>query len=201
MPQNRKWLASVGGKTQEIPKQMATWIALLRGINVGGNNMLPMKTWAAQLAALGCKNVRTYIQSGNAVFESSTKSKASLQKKIVAAIEASHGFSPKVLLLSADELRQAIDENPFPKVEWNTKAFHFFFLSAKAAKAKMEGIAKIKAASEDYRLTDAVFYLHAPDGVGRSKLAAGVEKLLGVDVTARNGRTVEKLAEMADEKA
>lgn len=185
----------------EKGNEMATWVALLRGINVGGNNLLPMKAWASQLAQLGCKNVRTYIQSGNAVFESSAKSKATLQKKIVDAITASHGFSPKVLLLSADELRQAIDANPFPKAEWNSKAFHFFFLSAKAAKAKMEGIAKIKAASEEYELIDSVFYLHAPEGIGRSKLAAGVEKLLGVDVTARNGRTVEKLATMAEENS
>jgi uncharacterized protein (DUF1697 family) len=177
---------------------MPTWIALLRGINVGGNNLLPMKVWASQLADLGCKNVRTYIQSGNAVFENSTKSKTALQKKITAAIEASHGFAPKVLLLNADEIRQAIDSVPFPKVEWNTNTFHFFFLAAKAAKAKMEGIAKIKAASEEYRLTDSVFYLYAPDGIGRSKLAAGAEKLLGVDVTARNGRTVEKLMAMAE---
>lgn len=178
---------------------MTIWIALLRGVNVGGNNSLPMKQWASGLESLGATDVRTYIQSGNAVFRHSAKSKLTLAKQIASQIEAEHGFAPGVFLLTAGELQDAIDAFPFQVDDWRTNTFHFFFLGKKAKKADLPAIEKAKAATETYHLTDTVFYLSAPDGIGRSKLAASVERHLGVDVTARNGRTVGKLCELMDE--
>ena len=175
---------------------MQTWIALFRGINVGGNNLLPMAELRGYLEMLGLKNVRTYIQSGNVVFESTAKVASSLVKKIARSIEERKGFHPEVFLLTPNEVQDAVESNPFPKAVSDPKTLHFLFLAEPAANPNMEALDKMKAATERYRLTDTVFYLHAPDGIGRSKLAANVEKHLGVVTTGRNYRTVEKLLAM-----
>jgi uncharacterized protein (DUF1697 family) len=176
---------------------MPRWIALFRGINVGGNNLLPMKELVRHLEALKLKNVRTYIQSGNVVFDSGEKNATALATKISKRIEREHGFRPQVLLISREELASAIQANPFPQAVADPKSLHFFFLEKPAAKANIEALNKAKAPTESYVLKGGVFFLHAPEGVGRSKLAATAERHLGVAATARNYRTVEKLAEMA----
>lgn len=175
---------------------MNTWIALFRGINVGGNNKLPMKELVAVLEELGLKNLRTYIQSGNVVFDGKGES-AALAARMSAAIKKSHGFEPWVLLLEAEALERAIKGNPFPEGEADGKTLHFNFLASAPHKPDLAGIEKIRAASERYKLIGDVFYLHAPDGVGRSKLALNMERLLGVPMTGRNWNTVKKLQEMA----
>ena len=173
---------------------MQTYIALFRGINVGGTHILPMKDLAEILEAAGGRNVRTYIQSGNAVFRSGRQDRPALVRHISRTISAIHGFTPKVLLLLADELREAAANNPFPTKEG--RALHFFFLEAHAPAPDAERLAGLKAASEEFKLHRNIFYLHAPEGIGRSKLAAGVEQCLGVPATARNWNTVSKLIEM-----
>jgi len=175
---------------------MTTWIALFRGINVSGKNILPMTELRRELESFNLQDVRTYIQSGNAVFSAKTRLSKTLSTKIADRIEQRRGFIPYVLILSADQLANAIESNPFPQAEAEPKTLHLFFLSSVAAAADIESISARKSPSERYRLTDGVFYLHAPDGIGRSKLAANVEKLLGVTATARNWRTVQKLWEM-----
>lgn len=174
-----------------------TWVLLFRGINVGGNNMLPMAKLRADLESLGLKNVRTYIQSGNVVFESKAKTATAMAKKISTHIAKEYGFQPHLLFLQREVLLGAIDANPFPKAVKDPTTLHFFFLESPAASADLKALDSAKTGTETYRLTDAVFYLHAPDGIGRSKLAASAEKHLGVVTTARNYRTVEKLVEMA----
>ena len=103
-----------------------------------------------------------------------------------------------MLILSADQLANTIEANPFPEAESEPKTLHLFFLSSVPAAADIESISERKSHSERFHLANRVFYLHAPDGIGRSKLAASAEKLLGVTVTARNWRTVQKLREMAN---
>jgi len=174
---------------------MATWIALFRGINVGGKHLLPMAELRRELEELGCEDVRTYIQSGNVVFRSAARAAAKLQKDIADRVEEAHGFRAPVLLLSARELATALLENPFPKVSLET-SLHLFFLFAKPKRPDLKGLAELATKTEEFRLVDRVFYLHAPDGIARSKLAARADKLLGVEGTARNLRTVRKLAEM-----
>lgn len=176
---------------------MTTLIALLRGINVTGNNRLPMKELSALLTSMGLRDVRTYIQSGNVVFRCEQKDKASLAAKIGSAIEAQHGFAPHVLLLDAAELRQAIAGNPFPEAATNPKSVHLFFLADAPQHPDLKSLEAIKTDSENYRLAGKLFYLHTPEGFGTSRLPARVEKLLGVATTARNWNTVCKLAEMA----
>ncbi len=175
---------------------MRTWIALFRGINVGGKNVLPMVKLRAELEALGLEQVRTYIQSGNAVFESAAEGSTSLAAQISDRVEEQYGFRPRVLVLSRDDLAAAIESNPFPGAVADPKTLHFFFLAEPALDPDHTRLEEAKAPTEHYGLTDRVFYLHAPDGIGRSKLAANAEKALGVATTARNFRTVDKLSGM-----
>ncbi|MGB7344527.1 MAG: DUF1697 domain-containing protein [Pirellulaceae bacterium] len=175
---------------------MTTWIALLRGINVGGKNLLPMAKLRSDLEDLKFKNVRTYIQSGNVVFESTAKTASSLAKKIATRIGAEHGFRPHVFVLKSGDLQTAVNSNPFPQAVADPKTLHFFLLASPPTKPNLTSIEAAKSPTEQYKLTDSVFYLHAPDGIGRSKLAANIEKHLGVVTTARNYRTIEKLLSM-----
>ncbi len=176
---------------------MTTWIALFRGINVGGNNLLPMKSLVALLEKLGYEDVATYIQSGNAVFRSSEKAK-DIENAISAAIAKAYGFAPRVLLLTSQELQKVTVANPFPNAESNYKSLHVFFLASTPKRPNLAEIGALKSKSESFVLTPRAFHLHAPDGVGNSKLAARVEKCLGVDATARNWRTVTRVSELAN---
>ncbi|HET6725019.1 MAG TPA: DUF1697 domain-containing protein [Gammaproteobacteria bacterium] len=176
---------------------MNTYIVLIRGINVGGRT-LPMKDLVILLEDLGCHNVRTYIQSGNAVLQSNEKA-SDLTVSIVKAIKQHRGFSPSVLLLTRAELESAIAGNPFPEAEADPKALHYGFLSAVPSSLDLKRLDSLRMKSERCKLVNKVFYLHAPEGIGRSKLAANSERLLGVSMTDRNWRTVEKIRDMAKE--
>ena len=176
---------------------MKIYIALFRGINVGGKNMLPMKELVAILEELGSRNIKSYIQSGNAVFARQKTDTAQLSKKISVEIKRRHGFEPHVLLLELDDIERVIRKNPFPEVETDPKALHVGFLASAPKNPDLKALESLKTDSERFRLIDNVFYLHAPEGVGRSKLAARAEKLLGVPMTDRNWRTVCKIREMA----
>ncbi len=176
---------------------MTTLIALLRGINIGGNNPLPMKELSALLTGMGLRDVQTYIQSGNVVFRCDVKNRAALATKISAAIEAQHGFAPHVLLLDAAELRKAMAGNPYPEAEADPKSLSLLFLDEAPPHPDLKSLEAIRADSERFKLAGKVFYLHAPEGFGRSRLAARAEKLLGVAASGRNWNTVCKLAQMA----
>lgn len=176
---------------------MKPYIALLRGINVGGNNKLTMKELADVLEGLGLNHIKTYIQSGNVFFQGNASNTTQLAEKISTAIRKRHGFEPKVLLLDAAKLEKIIKANPFPGAEAAGSTLHFNFLAEFPLKPDLDGIEKIRSASERCELIGEVFYLHAPDGIGRSKLATNMEKLLGVPMTGRNWNTVLKLQEMA----
>jgi uncharacterized protein (DUF1697 family) len=176
---------------------MITYIALFRGINVGGKNSLPMKVLVAILEELGCKNIRTYIQSGNAVFQSKEKNISTLSKNISSGIMQRNDFQPHILVLEIADIEKAIEKNPFPEAASDPATLHLGFLSGAPVNPDLSKLDKIKQASERYHLIDKFFYLHAPDGFGRSKLAAGCEKLLGVPMTFRNWKTICKVREIA----
>jgi uncharacterized protein (DUF1697 family) len=178
---------------------MNTYIALFRGINVGGKNSLPMKGLIAILEEIGAKNVRTYIQSGNAVFKSIEKSPSRLSKQLAAGIKKHYGFEPHVLLLGLEAINKAIAKNPFPEAEIEPSSLHLGFLASRPKNPDLKKLDSLRKESERFYLSDHVFYLHAPEGVGRSKLAANTEKLLGVPMTDRNWRTVCKIKELAGE--
>lgn len=176
---------------------MNTYVAFFRGINVGGNNPLPMKELVAALESIGARKVRTYIQSGNAVCESDEKNLARLSKQLSTEINKRCGFEPHVHILTLDALSKAIAENPFPEAVADPSSLHLGFLASPPKSPNLEKLATLRKDSERFLLTERVFYLHAPEGVGRSKLAANSEKLLGVQMTDRNWKTVCKVKEMA----
>jgi uncharacterized protein (DUF1697 family) len=177
---------------------MQTWIALLRGINVGGRNKMPMASLVTTLESAGCQSVRTYIQSGNIVFTSSSRSKPKLTKKLGDTTEVQFGFRPHVLLLTDADFRSAFANNPFTDAIPKPSTLHFFFLDSKPESPDIDGIADLAIPSERFQLIDTVFYLHAPDGFGRSKLAARAERKLGVPTTTRNYSTIRNLSDMID---
>ncbi|TJY58893.1 DUF1697 domain-containing protein [Sinimarinibacterium sp. CAU 1509] len=176
---------------------MKTFVALLRGINVGGRNMLPMSELSEILHDLGCRDVKTYIQSGNAVFRCD-KASGRIAADIAAAIGKRRGFEPHVLVLDKSRFADAIKLNPFGPQAPDAKALHLGFLDAVPATPDLKGLEALKASTEQFSLVGQVFYLLAPEGVGRSKLAARSEKLLGCPMTDRNWKTVTTLMSMLE---
>ncbi len=170
---------------------MKTWIAFLRGINVGGKHIVPMKELTKLMEANGFTNVRTYIQSGNVVFESPFRPK----QEIGDLIQQRFGFTPSIFTMNVKELRIAATHCPFPSDLG--KAVHFFFFQDEPKQVDYGLIDSLKAATEEYALVKNVFYLHAPEGIGRSKLAEKLDKVFfKTDMTARNLNTINKLLEM-----
>ena len=162
--------------------------------------MLPMKSLTALLGKLGCENVRTYLQSGNAVFESDELDRDRLCASLTASIQKAHGFSPRVLVLTAAELKRAAKANPFPEAAGNHKVVHLYFLADRASKADLNAIKACATSGELFALKSKVFYLHTPNGFGISKVAERAERLLGVAATARNWRTVSALVALSDSR-
>lgn len=178
---------------------MKTYIALIRGINVGGNSILPMKELVAVLESSDLHNVKTYIQSGNVLFQSKAESVPQLASKIGSAIKKSHGFEPSVFLLESSALENTIQLNPFVDAEALPNTLHIGFMVSAPEYSDIQSLEKIKAENERFQIIGNAFYLHAPDGIGRSKLATQVERILGVAMTTRNWRTVSKIMTMVQE--
>lgn len=176
---------------------MKTYIALFRGINVGGNNILPMKELVAILENIGLNKVKTYIQSGNVVFQGKAENILLLANKISSEIKTNRGFESQVLLLTLQDMEQAIKLNPFPDAESEPNTLYVNLLLSAPVNPDLETLENIRKENERFNLNGKIFYLHAPDGIGRSKLAANAERLLGVSMTSRNWRTVSKIVAMA----
>jgi len=189
----RQWVG-YGGKGS-----MKICIALLRGINVGGHHALPMKELVAMLEELSARQIKTYIQSGNAVLIWNRTDASRLAQGLRAEIKKRRGFDPHVLVLELADLKKVIERNPFPDAAADLTALHAAFLTAVPENPDLRALEELKSDSERFRLIDRVFYLYAPDGVGRSKLAARAGKLLGVPMTDRNWRTVCALSTIAQE--
>jgi len=174
---------------------MDTMVALLRGINVGGKNRLPMQDLRELLTELGCEDVKTYIQSGNAVFRCDADIVA-LPKLICSAIEERFGFGPQVLVMTASRFESIVAGNPFAGKVADPRSVHVSFLEEEAIAADVERMHSECKDNESFRLTKHALYFHAPDGIGRSAFASKAEKLLGVAATGRNWRTVCKIADI-----
>jgi uncharacterized protein (DUF1697 family) len=155
-----------------------------------------MKDLKAILEEIGCSNVETYIQSGNVVLTHARGDATQLAKLIGKAVLDSHDFEPKVLLLTAEKLAKIVRSNPYPEAVDDPKSLHVSFLTSEPASADFDAMNDIKAESESFSLIGDSFFLHAPDGIGRSKLASKAEKLLGVSATGRNWRTVMRVLDM-----
>ncbi|MER5775562.1 DUF1697 domain-containing protein [Streptomyces sp. NPDC002039] len=175
------------------------YAALLRGINVGGNKKVPMAELRQILEDLGHHDVRTYLQSGNAVFGSAERDTTKLARALEAAIEAHFGFRVPCLVVDGDHLRAVVDSCPFPAAELEGRQLHATFCSGQPGEERFAAIDAPAFLPEEFRVGDRVVYLHTPNGLGRSKLAEVLARpavVKGLDVTTRNWNTVVKLVEL-----
>jgi uncharacterized protein (DUF1697 family) len=175
---------------------MSTHVALLRGINVGGKNKLPMRELAALFEAEGCGDVRTFIQSGNVLFDLPSARVATLGERISARIHEGHDLTIPVVLRTARELAAAAAHNPF--AAGDTAMLHVMFLRDKPSAAKVKALDAERSPGDRFTLVGRDLYLRLPNGVARTKLTnAYFDRALDTVSTLRNWRTVQKLAEMA----
>jgi uncharacterized protein (DUF1697 family) len=174
------------------------YVALLRGINVGGNKKVPMARLKKLLEGLGLTEVETLLQSGNAVFTGAAKRPAQHSKQIEEAIVGEFGFEVSVLVRTRDELAATIEGNPFPGAEANASHFIVMFLSETPEKKRLESFDAAAYRPDEFLVVGREIYARFPNGMGRSKLAVALGgSRLGVVVTARNWNTVTKLLELA----
>jgi len=178
---------------------MHTWIALLRGINVVGRNKVPMRELASTFERAGFRSVRTYIQSGNVIFQSADGTARTLSSRISRMILDRFGFAPHVVVISRAQLAEAVRRNPFPECRKNHKALHLFFLTGQPANPDLAELARLDAGNERFALEGDVFYLYTPDGFPDSWVRSRFERCLGVEATGRNWRTVNELLKMIGE--
>jgi len=180
---------------------MVTYIALIRGINVTGNKIVPMAKLREMFEALGFKQVRTYIASGNVIFQAAKTAPEKLSRKIEAEILKEFGFSASVITKTPEELAAALSNNPFLKEKnIDPSKLHVSFLSDVGAEAGISKLAALETGCDRFHCVGREIYLHCPDGYGNTKLNNNVlEKLLGVTATTRNWNTVSKLYAMAVE--
>ena len=168
-----------------------------RGINLG-KNQVPMKQLVLAFERAGFRSVRTYIRSGNVIFQSTSGTARTLGTRIAALVLEEFRFAPQVMVITGEELAKAIRGNPFPGAHKNHKSLHLFFLSGKPAKPDLESLSKLEAGREAFALKGSVFYLYTPDGFPDSVLRSRFERCLGVHATGRNWRTANELLRMLD---
>lgn len=175
---------------------MIKYVAFLRGINVGGRTSIKMERLREALSALGFENVKTYIQSGNVVFESDETDDKKLTAKIEAAIEKEF-FKTPVMVRSVGEIKEIIESNPFAGEEFNDKFFHVLFLAEQLPEEKADLLLSNNCETETFAVKNREIYCLLRDGAANSLLGKQyVDKKLKVPATARNWRTVNKMLEI-----
>jgi uncharacterized protein (DUF1697 family) len=176
---------------------MNNYVVLLRGINVGGHNKLPMADLRTLLTSNGYTGVSTYIQSGN-ILLSSDKNSASINEHIEGLIREKFNYNIPVITISVDELQKCFEENPYLKSKEDVKFLHVTFLNDAPQISTIENL-NIKTYKDDEFLVKGKFvYLHTPDGFAKTKFSnPQFEKQLNTKATTRNWRTVGKLIELS----
>lgn len=174
---------------------MTTYVALLRGINVGGHRRVPMDALRRAVESVGHADVVTYIQSGNVVFDAAERDPRAVADELEAALHEAFGFEIEVVVRSAGEMADIVAGNPFVVRRAHTKDLYVAF-----AHDPVPGEPKVDRtyAPDEYCIAPHVVYLHTPAGYGNTRLNASVlHRVAGSSVTARNWNTVTKLAELA----
>jgi len=180
---------------------MPVLISMLRGVNVGPHHRIKMEDLRALYKSLKLEDARTYIQSGNVIFQTKERNVAAVGKKIQDAVERKFGFRPALILRTRGEMRQAIAANPFAKRQGiEPGKLLVTFLAAELGVDARANLAKLKTQHpEELHLVGRELYIYFPDGAGKSKLPwSSVEKLLNTTGTARNFSTVCKMLEIAE---
>lgn len=177
---------------------METYIAILRGINVSGKNKIAMADLRAKLAEGGLHHIRTYIQSGNVIFEHEPTPIRDLTKNISTLILDQFGLQVPVIVLTIKELSDVISNNPFRDRDF-TK-LHVTFLSEKPQMENLDKVADMSFPPDEFVIRDRAVYLFCPNGYARTKINNNFfEQKLQVTATTRNWKTVNKLKEMVNQ--
>jgi uncharacterized protein (DUF1697 family) len=177
----------------------ATYLALLRGVNVGGKNRLPMKSLVEIFARAGCENVRTYIQSGNVLFNADPGAVERLPGLIASRITDSFGYKTPVVLRTASQLCQIVANNPFLEAGVAEDALHVMFLVDQPAPECVGTLDPQRSQPDAFVVRGQEIYLRYPNGLARSRLTNSYfDSRLATTSTARNWRTVTKLLELAN---
>ncbi len=177
----------------------ATHLALLRGINVGGKNKLPMKDLAALFVAAGCTDVRTYIQSGNVVFRATAAVAKRLASSIAEQITERFGYRTPVVLRTVEQLRDVVSHNPFLEAGVAEDKVYVLFLADEPGPDRVAALDPNRSPPDEFLVRGREVFLHLPNGVADSKLTnAYFDAKLATVSTARNWRTVTTLLGMMD---
>jgi uncharacterized protein (DUF1697 family) len=175
----------------------AIYVALLRGINVGGKNKLPMKELVQLFAEAGCRDVRSYIQSGNVVFNADTELFGQIATVVSATIAERYGYEVPILLRSTEQMAAVIGGNPFLEAGAAEDTLHVLFLSNVAEAHRVDVLDPDRSKPDSFIVRGREIYLCLPNGVGRSKLTNDYfESKLATTSTGRNWRTIATLFEM-----
>jgi len=175
-----------------------TYVALIRGVNVGGRNRISMAELRSAFSSLGHEDVSTLIQSGNVVFRSDAADVTAVAREIEQRLADDFGLDVSVLLRTPPELSQVAGANPFLAGETDLSRLHVLFLGAAPAAGAVAGLDPSRSPPDRFSVHGHEIYVHYPNGAGRSRLTVGYfESRLGVGATARNWNTVLKLAELA----
>lgn len=177
---------------------MQTRIALLRSVNVLGKNMIKMPELARAFEKAGFKNVRTYIQSGNVIFDSEEELCDILAGKIRDLVTKTFGLTIQVIVIRPQELSEIVAQNPFvkrPGIDLTRQ--HITFLDREADPEKAEKLLTYNYPPDEILIGSGAVYVHCPDGYGNTKFHNNfIEKKLGANATSRNWNTCQKLLEM-----
>ncbi len=176
-----------------------TYISLLRGINVSGQNSIRMRELKALYEKMGFSQVYTYLQSGNLTFRYKTSSPCDLEGKITGAIRQAFGYEIPVLMLTAEKLGRIIKQNPLVSLPGINRSFlHVTFLATPPVTPYHQAIEQQKADGEAIAFSDEAVYLYCPHGYGKTRLTNNfLESRLKVMATTRNWNTVEQLMTLA----
>ena len=175
---------------------MDTYISMLRGVNVSGHRRVRMEELERLYLSLGCRNVRTYVQSGNVLFEHPTADISKLAGKIEKRLKGPLGSDVPVLIRTKNEFQRLIESNPF--AERDESKVHVTFLYAKPMEFSMDKINKVVGRGEAFSMVGSEIYLFCPNGYGRTKLSNSFfERALKMTATTRNWKTVNTLCSMA----
>ncbi|HVF46584.1 MAG TPA: DUF1697 domain-containing protein [Pyrinomonadaceae bacterium] len=173
------------------------YVALLRGINVGGNTMIKMEELRRTFEALGFERVVSYINSGNLAFDSPKGSDVKLAAMIEKAVEGLIGKNVSVMVREQKHILQVLANNPFDGQYASHKEMHVLFMKDEMPPEKQEQLRSLAPARERFEIAGREIYCHLPMGVADSLMGRGLfEKKLKVSVTARNWRTVETIAKL-----
>jgi uncharacterized protein (DUF1697 family) len=169
-----------------------TYVGLLRGVNVGGKNKVPMAALRAVVESLGHTEVSTFIQSGNVVF---TTAGSIEPKSLAVAIARQLGIDIAVVLRTRRELERVVAANPFTRVD--PSKLHVGFMLQKPSTAVAAKLDAERFRPDEFAVRGRELYLHLPNGMGRSKLPGYLDRQLNIPTTVRNWNTVTKLLELA----